>query len=108
MVTTECIQFKLEKRLPYDPDRSLLIMCLEGEKAAPFEDVECIPGYTDFVEAMCNSQHHEHHRMLEWHGKLFEPTRFDKYVESQRNFRRLGPGAYNPISRLCPVELTLA
>ncbi|MEW9824916.1 MAG: plasmid pRiA4b ORF-3 family protein (plasmid) [Candidatus Symbiodolus clandestinus] len=71
---------KVEKRLPYDPDRGLSIMCLEGKNAAPPEDVGGIPGYEEFVEVMGNSQHPEHHRMLGWYGELFDPTRFDKYV----------------------------
>jgi hypothetical protein len=41
--------------------------------ACPPEDVGGFPGYADFVDAMADPKHEEHHRMLEWYGEKFDP-----------------------------------
>jgi len=41
--------------------------------ACPPEDVGGSYGYADFLEAMADTKHEEHHRRLEWHGRRFDP-----------------------------------
>ena len=67
---------KVEKVLPPDPDlRSPL--CLAGANACPPEDVGGPPGYIEFLDAIGDPSHEEHHDMLEWCGGHFEPTAFN-------------------------------
>ena len=41
------------------------------------EDVGGPPGYVDFIEAIPDPRHDEHHAMLEWCGGAFDPYAFD-------------------------------
>lgn len=52
-------------------------LCIAGANASPPEDVGGEPGYADFVAAMADPNHPEHHDMLEWYGAPFDPTAFD-------------------------------
>ncbi|RJE78506.1 plasmid pRiA4b ORF-3 family protein [Paracoccus sp. JM45] len=54
----------------------------------PPEDVGGFPGYADFVDAMADPKHEEHHRMLEWYGGMFDPeeAEIDRILD---NFERL-------------------
>lgn len=48
-----------------------------GQGACPPEDVGGLGGYYGFLEAIRNPKHPEHHDMLEWCGKHFDPDAFD-------------------------------
>lgn len=69
-------RIKVERRLPPAPlfDTAL---CIAGANASPPEDVGGEPGYADFVAAMADPDHPEHHDMLEWYGDPFDPAAFD-------------------------------
>lgn len=66
---------KVEKILPPSVDLSFP-MCLAGANACPPEDVGGSPGYVDFLEAIRDPSHEEHHHLLEWCGGNFDPTAF--------------------------------
>ncbi|MFQ5855753.1 MAG: plasmid pRiA4b ORF-3 family protein [Anaerolineae bacterium] len=65
----------LERILPRDPDVDYP-RCLSGERACPPEDCGGVYGYADFLEAIQDPQHEEHHPMLEWVGGSFDPEHF--------------------------------
>jgi hypothetical protein len=69
-------RIKVERRLPPDPLFNTAL-CLTGANASPPEDVGGAPGYADFVAAMADPNHPEHHAIHEWHGEFFDPTVFD-------------------------------
>ena len=50
--------------------------CLEGERACPPEDVGGTTGYAEYLEAIADPHHEEHHEFLEWSGP-FDPGAFD-------------------------------
>lgn len=53
------------------------VVCLDGQRAGPPEDVGGIGGYEEFVKAIGNSRHPEHSSWLEWIGGSFDPEKFD-------------------------------
>lgn len=69
-------RIKVERRLPPDPLFNTAL-CLGGANASPPEDVGGAPGYADFVVAMADPNHLEHHDMLEWYGAPFDPAAFN-------------------------------
>lgn len=69
-------RIKVERRLPPEPLFNTAL-CIAGANAAPPEDVGGEPGYIDFVAAMADPNHPEHHDMLAWHGEPFDPTALD-------------------------------
>jgi hypothetical protein len=54
-----------------------LIQCTAGENACPPEDVGGPYAYIDFLAAIRDPTHSEHHTMLEWIGGSFDPAAFD-------------------------------
>lgn len=58
-----------------DPDIDYPLY-LDGERAAPPEDVGGPPGFMRFVEAMANRRHPEHKDMIRWYGRPFNPVDF--------------------------------
>jgi hypothetical protein len=52
-------------------------LCIAGARAAPPEDVGGVPGYEEFLSAISDRKHDEHHSMLEWIGGAFDPDGFD-------------------------------
>jgi hypothetical protein len=70
-------RIKVEKRLAPEPDLAPYAFCLDGANACPPEDVGSEPGYADFVAAMADPRHPDHHAMLSWYGRAFDPTCFD-------------------------------
>ena len=53
------------------------IRCVAGENACPPEDVGGIPGYAEFLAAVADPDHEEHHELLAWVGGSFDPRAFD-------------------------------
>lgn len=52
-------------------------ICLEGARACPPDDCGGTRGYQDFLEAISDSHHPEHERMLTWIGGSFDLEAFD-------------------------------
>ena len=52
-------------------------VCLAGKRHRPPEDCGGVPGYRDFLRAICDPGHEEHEKMLEWAGRNFDPEGFD-------------------------------
>ena len=52
------------------------ILCLEGKRSCPPEDVGGPLGYASYLKAMTNRKHHDHEEMLQWRGD-FDPEEFD-------------------------------
>ena len=71
-----------EQILPADPAVKLP-RCLEGANACPPEDVGGPPGYEDFLAAIRDPAHEEHHAMLTWCGGAFDPASFDVDVVNE-------------------------
>ena len=51
--------------------------CVAGARACPPEDVGSVPGYAQFLEAICDPGHEDHDDMIEWVGGEFDPEAFD-------------------------------
>jgi len=49
--------------------------CIAGERSCPPEDVGGSGGYEDYLVAMANPEHQEHHEMMAWRGP-FDPEGF--------------------------------
>ena len=66
--------------------------CVEGERRCPPEDCGGVPGYFDFLEAVLNPMHDEHHRMVEWYGSKYDPDDFDpervKFDNQKKRWKR--------------------
>ena len=77
-------RIKVEKRHPPDPILSACALCLTGANAAPPEDVGGAPGYADFLEAILDPDHPEHHAIRAWCGEDFEPGLFDLSAVNER------------------------
>jgi len=73
------IEVVLEKILPVEEGRRYPF-CVDGERAAPPEDVGGILGYEEFLKALYNPFHPEHTTYKEWFGdqpfdaEAFNPT----------------------------------
>ena len=52
-------------------------LCLEGERACPPEDCGGVWGYCDFLEAIGDKKHEQHHAMLEWVGGRYASEAFN-------------------------------
>jgi hypothetical protein len=52
-------------------------LCTAGARAAPPDDVGGPSGYEQFLAAIKNPEHEEHHGMLTWIGGAFDPEGFD-------------------------------
>lgn len=53
------------------------LFCLEGERAAPPEDVGGIPGYENFLRALKKPADKEYEKLIEWLGEEFDPELFN-------------------------------
>jgi hypothetical protein len=53
------------------------LLCLDGQRACPPDDVGGVWGYDDFVKAIRNPRHPEHAEMLAWVGGAFDPDKLD-------------------------------
>ncbi len=66
---------KVEKVLEPEPGRRYPV-CIDGQRAAPPEDVGGIWGYEQYVEVMVDPDHPDYEEHLEWRGE-FDPEAFD-------------------------------
>ncbi|MDQ6964180.1 MAG: plasmid pRiA4b ORF-3 family protein [Mariprofundales bacterium] len=60
----------------HDP-RANALVCLEGARACPPEDVGGIPGYFEFCTALNDPEHKSHASYIEWSGGSYNSERFD-------------------------------
>lgn len=74
---------KLEKRAPWD-DGNRMPRCLDGQNAAPLDDMGGMFGYYDWIEALRDPAHEMHEDAVEWLGKDFDPARFDLEMANKR------------------------
>ena len=65
----------LEAVLPSEPG-GIYPRVEAGKRACPPEDVGGVHGYVGFLEALKDTAHPEHHDMLEWVGRKFDPEAF--------------------------------
>ncbi len=69
-------QLVVEERFP--PEEGVKYpICVAGRRACPPEDCGGPWGYSEFVEAIGDSDHPRHEELLEWVGGEFDPERFD-------------------------------
>ena len=66
----------IEKTLPRESAKPTAV-CLAGERSSPPEDCGGVSGYAEFLDAIQNSDHPQHHEMLEWVGGNFDAEAFD-------------------------------
>ena len=83
-------------------DYDLPVICLDGKRACPPDDVGSIPGYEEFCKAMADKSHPEHKMYKAWFGKLYKPDFIDiefindelsKYIRWSR--QRTNPYEFN-------------
>ncbi len=67
----------LEDSRYFDPELRTEIICLDGERACPPEDVGGVPGYCEFCKAIKDINHEEHETFMEWSGGNFDSEYFD-------------------------------
>jgi len=58
-------------------ERDMALVCLEGERACPPEDVGGVPGYYEFCNALKDPEHEEHETMKAWSGGNYDSESFD-------------------------------
>ncbi len=79
----------VEKILPAEKGMHYPV-CLKGKRACPPEDVGGVWGYENFLEAIANPKHKEHHQYIEWIGGDFDPEAFD-LDEVNKRLRHIKP-----------------
>jgi hypothetical protein len=65
------------------------LVCLEGARACPPEDVGGVWGYADFVEAIADPENQDRDGLLAWAGGQFDPEAFDPVKATKRMGRGL-------------------
>lgn len=55
-----------------------VMLCFEGERACPPEDVGGVPGYYEFCRAVKDPAHEDHEELLEWVGGEYDGEYFDR------------------------------
>lgn len=84
----------LEDNRYFDPELRMGLICLDGQRACPPEDVGGAPGYFEFLNALKDPNHEEHESFTEWSGGNFDSELFDpesinwelmKYLRWSRN-----------------------
>ncbi len=82
-----------ENRYPVSTSEPELI-CMDGERACPPEDVGGVPGYFEFCKALQDPTHEDHESYMDWSGGNFDSEQFDsdsvnwelmKYLRWSRN-----------------------
>ena len=67
----------LEESHYFNPRLRNEVVCLEGERACPPEDVGGIPGYLEFCEVLKNPDHDEYEHLMAWSGGGYDSEGFD-------------------------------
>jgi hypothetical protein len=58
-------------------EQKVLAFCLNGKRACPVEDCGGVGGFADFLNAVEDPLHPEHHETLAWAGDGYDPNAFD-------------------------------
>lgn len=77
---------KLEKRTPHatpPPLQPPLPVCLNGQNAAPGDDMGGVDGYYELLAARDDPSHERHEDALEWLGEDFDAGAFDPDAASK-------------------------
>ena len=70
--------------------------CVDGERAAPPEDVGGVGGFEEFLEIWRDPDHTEYKHMHSWAGKKYDPEAFDvKKANSMLRMRKRYIGEYD-------------
>lgn len=84
----------LENNNYFDPELIMPLVCLEGKRECPPEDVGGVPGYMEFCKILKDPKHKDHKNYLSWSGGHFDSEQFDvenvnlelmKYLRWSRN-----------------------
>ena len=67
----------IENSRYFNPELEAGIICLDGARACPPEDVGGVPGYFDFCRALNDPTHEEHESLVEWLGGDYDSEGFD-------------------------------
>jgi len=67
----------LEESRYFNPEMRTELVCLEGERGCPPEDVGGVPGYFEFLNVLKDPNHEEHESYTEWSGGNYDSERFD-------------------------------
>jgi len=87
-------ELTLEDSRYFEPGKETELICLEGHRACPPEDVGSVPGYFEFCKVLKDPGHEEHATYMSWSGgdydsELFNVTAVNeellKYVRWSRN-----------------------
>ena len=65
------------------------VICWDGARACPPEDVGGVPGYFEFCDIIKNPKHEEYESFMVWAGGNYDSEKFDR---DQVNFRLEGHG----------------
>lgn len=68
-------EIRFEERLSMDRRRRYP-RCIDGKRHCPPEDCGGVDGYAEFLQAVSDPAHPEHHQMLRWAGGRFDPEAF--------------------------------
>lgn len=60
----------LEDKNYSNPALDVSLICLEGERACPPEDVGGVPGYYEFCEGISDSSHPQYQEFLDWFSDM--------------------------------------
>jgi hypothetical protein len=60
-----------------NPEQDADIICLEGERACPPEDIGGEPGYYEFLKALADPNHADHQNYMEWFGDEYNPESYE-------------------------------
>jgi hypothetical protein len=67
----------IEESRYFIPELSTEIVCLDGARACPPEDVGGVPGYFEFCKALKDPNHEEHKSYMKWSGGDYDSEKFD-------------------------------
>lgn len=68
----------IEDNRYFDPDQIAWLVCLEGERHCPPENVGGVPGYIEFLKILKDNTHEAHEQYIEWAGGKFDSELFDQ------------------------------
>ncbi len=67
----------LEESRYFNPKMRVELVCLEGERACPPDDVGGVFGYFEFCNALKDPTHEEHESYMEWSDGDYDIEQFD-------------------------------
>ncbi|MCF6237500.1 MAG: plasmid pRiA4b ORF-3 family protein [Candidatus Marinimicrobia bacterium] len=70
-------ELTIEESRYFNPEPGTEIVCLDGARACPPEDVGGVPGYFEFCNAMKDPNHEEYESYMEWSGGDYDSESFD-------------------------------